>query len=343
MFRLERRARTRRALLVTGALAVVAACVFVVSMMLGSYLLGPGEVLRSVLGLSAEPSVDFIVRELRLPRAITAVLVGLALGAAGSIFQRVLRNPLAAPDIIGISAGASSATVAGIVLFGAGGLGLSVASLAGALATAAAVYLLAWRGGIADYRFILIGVGVAALLESVTGYLVSRAEISDARAAMTWLVGSVGMAGEGEIIGLAVGCAVVIPVLMALSRRLGVLELGADGARGLGVRPQAETAVQLGCAVVLVALATAAAGPLAFVALMAGPIAGRLLGLAGDRVLPAALVGAIIVQTADVVAQHLLPYPVSTGIVTGLTGAPYIAWLLIRNGSPAGSPSERQQ
>ena len=306
-------------------------------MMLGTYVLGPGEVLRSVLGLSPEPatdsSADFIVRELRLPRAATAVLVGLALGAAGNIFQRVLRNPLAAPDIIGISAGASTATVAGLVLFGAGGLGLSVAGLAGALATAAAVYLLAWRGGIADYRFVLVGVGVGALLESVTGYLVSRAEISDARAAMTWLVGSAGIAGGAEIAVLAVGCAVVIPVLMALSRRLGVLELGADGARGLGVRPQADTALQLGCAVVLVALATAAAGPVAFVALMAGPIAGRLLGPAGDRVLASALVGAIIVQTADLAAQHLLPYPISTGIVTGLAGAPYIAWLLIRTGS----------
>lgn len=333
MFRLERRARTRRALVVTAALAVGAVCAFVVSMMLGSYVLGPGEVLRSVLGLSSDPADDFVVRELRLPRAATAVLVGLALGAAGSVFQRVLRNPLAAPDIIGISAGASTATVAGLVLFGAGGLGLSVAGLAGALATAVAVYLLAWRGGIADHRFVLVGVGVAVLLESVTGYLVSRAEISDARAAMTWLVGSVGMAGGGEIAGLAAGCAVVIPVLMALSRRLGVLELGAEGARGLGLRPQAETAVQLGCAVVLVALATAAAGPIAFVALMAGPIAGRLLGPAGDRVLASALVGSIIVQAADLVAQHVLPYPISTGIVTGLVGAPYIAWLLIRTDS----------
>jgi len=330
MFRLERRARTRRAVFVTSALALVAVSLFVVSMMLGTYVLGPGEVLRSVLGGSADPSSDFIVRELRLPRAATAVLVGLALGAAGGVFQRVLRNPLAAPDIIGISAGASTATVAGLVLFGAGGLGLSVAGLVGALATATAVYLLAWRGGIVDYRFVLIGVGVAALLESVTGYLVSRAEIADARAAMTWLVGSAGIAGTGEIAVLAVGCAVVIPVLMALSRRLGVLELGVDGARGLGVRPQADTALQLGCAVVLVALATAAAGPIAFVALMAGPIAGRLLGAAGDRVLASALVGAIIVQTADLLAQHLLPYPISTGIVTGLTGAPYIAWLLIR-------------
>jgi iron complex transport system permease protein len=334
MFRLERRSRTRRALTVTGALALAAASLFVVSMMIGSSVLGPGAVLRSVLGLSADPSADFIVRELRLPRAATAVLVGLALGAAGNIFQRVLRNPLAAPDIIGISAGASTATVAGLVLLGAGGFGLSVAGLAGALATATAVYLLAWRGGIADYRFVLIGVGVAALLQSVTGYLVSRAEISDARAAMTWLVGSAGIAGTAEIAVLAIGCAVVIPVLMALSRRLGVLELGADSARGLGVRPQADTALQLGCAVVLVALATAAAGPIGFVALMAGPIAARLLGSAGDRVLASALVGAIIVQTADLAAQHLLPYPISTGIVTGLAGAPYIAWLLIRTDRP---------
>ncbi|QAY73673.1 iron ABC transporter permease [Agromyces protaetiae] len=330
-FRGDRRARSARSILVTSALAVAVAVGFVVSMMLGSYVLDAGSVVAATLGLPAEASAVFVVRELRLPRALTAVFVGLALGAAGIVFQRLLRNPLAAPDMIGISAGASTAAVAAIVFTSAGGLLLPAAAVVGGLATAIVVYLLAWRRGVAGNRFVLVGIGVAALLESITGYLLTRAEISDARAAITWLVGSVGLAGPEVLTALVLAVLALVPLLAVIGRASGVLELGTDAARGLGLRPQAATALVLGASVVLVAAATAAAGPIAFVALMAGPIAERLLGTGGARVVASALVGAILVTAADLIAQHALPTPISTGIVTGLVGAPYIAWLLIRS------------
>ncbi|UOE45832.1 FecCD family ABC transporter permease [Agromyces larvae] len=335
-FHADRMSRSRRAAVVTASLAAVCAVLFVTSMTVGSVLLPPLDVLASALGFG-DPATDFIVRGLRMPRAITAVLVGLALGASGSIFQRLLRNPLAAPDLIGISAGASTATVAGITVLGLTGVGLSAAAVAGGLGVAALVFLLAWRGGLAGTRFILVGVGVAACCESITSFLIARADITDARAAMTWLVGSAGMASATDLLVLAVAIVVLLPAAAAWTRRLGVLELGGDRASSLGLRVERDTVVLLGIAVVLVALATAAAGPIAFVALMAGPISARLLGRAGDRVLAAALAGAIIVQVADLIAQHALPTPISTGIVTGLVGAPYIAWLLIRAGREGGA------
>ncbi|MET1015589.1 MAG: iron chelate uptake ABC transporter family permease subunit [Leifsonia flava] len=330
-FRSHRRALRRRSTIVLSSLAASVIVLALVSLMLGSYVLSPGDVLASVLRIGSDPSTDFIVQGLRMPRVETAVLVGLALGTAGVLFQRVLGNPLASPDLIGIASGASAATVAGIVIGGLGGYALSAAAIGGALAAAAVILALAWRGGVVGYRFILVGIGVGAFLESITGFLLSRATVADARAATSWIIGSIGLASETDLVALAVAVVVLLPTAVLLGRRLRILELGADTATALGVRVQPAQLGILAVAVVLVALATAAAGPIAFVALMAGPIAGRLLGSSGGRTVAAALVGTLIVLLADLIAQHLAPTPLSTGIVTGLVGAPYIAWLLIRS------------
>ncbi|ROS28030.1 iron chelate uptake ABC transporter family permease subunit [Cellulomonas sp. PhB150] len=333
----HRRARARRALLVTAGLAVAVVAAFVVTMSVGSSGVPPLDVLRSVLHLGSDPGTDFIVRELRLPRATASLLVGLALGVAGTVFQRMLANPLASPDILGIASGAGTAAVAGLVLGNLGGLALSGAALAGALATSAVIYGLAWRGGLSGYRFILVGIGVGALMESVTSYLISRAEVKDARAAVAWLVGSSGLAGPTQIAVLGVAVVVLLPTAALLGRRLTVLELGDDTARGLGLDVETCRRLLMLVAVVLVALATAAAGPVAFVALMAGPLATRLLAGAGSGVVASACVGALIMLVADLLAQHALHTPLSTGVVTGLIGAPYLVWLLIAtNRSGAG-------
>lgn len=311
------------------ALAAVAAALFVLAMMLGSFVLSPGEVVAATLGLPAEPSTVFVVRELRLPRAATAVLVGFALGASGAIFQRVLGNPLASPDFLGVSSGAGAATVAAIVFGNAAGLTLSITAVLGALATSVLIAAVAWHRGVSGYRFILVGIGVSAFMASVTSYLISRAEITDARSAMTWLVGSIGMASPTDLAVLAVAVGGLLVLSPLISRRLGVLELGDAAASALGARRNGDRIFVMAVAVVLVALATAAAGPIAFVALMAGPISARILGSAGSSVIAAALVGAVVMQAADLAAQHALPVPISTGIVTGLVGAPYIAWLIV--------------
>jgi iron complex transport system permease protein len=297
--------------------------------MLGSFRLSAGEVLGSLLRLRDEPSVDFVVRGLRLPTATTGLAVGLALGAAGTVFQQLLRNPLASPDFVGVSSGAGLAAVSGIVLFQAGGLAVSGLALGGATVGTLLMYVLAWRDGVAGYRFILIGIGVAAFFDGLIGYLLSRAQLFEARQAMHWLTGSVGQASEAELRILLIALPFLLPLAVLLQRQLRMLELGDDTARGLGARAELSRAALLATAVFLVALAVAVAGPIVFVALVAGPIANRLLGPATGGVLPAALVGAALLLASDIVATQVLPTPLPTGVVTGAVGAPYLLWLLV--------------
>ncbi|GIE92248.1 FecCD family ABC transporter permease [Actinoplanes regularis] len=326
--RVDRRRRTVRSVGVTTALACTVAALFVLTMMVGSYRLSAGQVIASVLHLTDNPSVDFVVRGLRLPTALAALAVGLALGASGTIFQQLLRNPLASPDFVGVTSGASLAAVSGIVLLHAAGLAVCAYALGGALLAALLMYVLAWRDGVSGYRFILIGIGVAAFLDGLIGYVLSRARLTEARQAMHWLTGSVGQASDTELRFLLYALLVLLPAAVLLQRQLRALELGDDSARALGVRTELSRASLLAIAVLLVALAVAVAGPIVFVALIAGPVANRLLGPAAGGIAAAALTGAALLLTADLVAVHLLPVPLPTGVVTGAVGAPYLLWLL---------------
>jgi iron complex transport system permease protein len=300
----------------------------VVTMMIGSFRLSAWEVIASVLRLEDNPSVDFVVRGLRLPTAASGLTVGLALGASGTIFQQLLRNPLASPDFVGLTSGAGLAAVGGIVLLNLGGLAISGLALGGAIVAATLMYALAWRDGVTGYRFILIGIGVAVFFDGLIGYVLTRAQLSQARQAMHWLTGSVGQASTSELKVLTAALIVLLPLAVLLQRPLRALELGDDTARALGTRTELSRAGLLATGVVLVALAVAVAGPIVFVALIAGPIANRLLGPATGGIIPAALVGGVLLLTADLVAVHLMPTPLPTGVVTGAVGAPYLLWLL---------------
>lgn len=312
----------------TWSTLAVAVGLFVLTLALGSTYVPPWDVLMSVLHIRDDALVDFVVRELRLPTAVTGFAVGFALGLSGPLLQRMLQNPLAAPDMVGISSGAGLFAVGAMILFHASGLGVSGAALVGAALSTGIIYLLAWRDGIQGFRFILIGIGVAATMASLTGYVLARATIWDARAAMTWLIGSVGQAGSAELKTLLVVVVLVTPIALLLDRQLRVLELGDDSAVALGARVEPSRLAIIVVVVVLVGCATAAAGPIAFVALMAGPIAARLVGPAGG-LLVAGFVGAGIVLGADLVANHVMPRPVSTGVVTGVVGAVFLLWLLV--------------
>ena len=314
---------------VTSALGALAGALFVLTMMVGSYVLPPWDVVASALHLAADPAVDFVVRELRLPVAITAVGVGLALGLSGHVFQTLLSNQLASPDFVGVSSGASLFAISSIIVFGASGVAIPGAALLGALASAALIYVLAWRKGITGYRFILIGIGVSQFMFSIAGYVIARSEIYEAREAMTWLVGSIGQAGPAEFGALLVSVTVLLPAVVALQRPLQALELGDDAAKALGTRVEASRLALLAVSVALVAFATAAAGPIMFVALIAGPIARRLYSSAPGGLLAAGFAGAVLVLATDLVAQHILPVDLPTGVVTGAVGAPYLIWLLV--------------
>ncbi|MFC5381597.1 FecCD family ABC transporter permease [Aquipuribacter nitratireducens] len=332
-----RRSRTTgrgRAVVVGVLLALGCAVTFAVSLVTGEFALPLRDVAAALVGRGGDDAA-FVVGTLRLPRALTAVLVGVAFALGGVVFQSLARNPLASPDVIGVSAGSTVAAVA--VLVAGTALGVSVdqslvapAAFLGGLLTTTAIYLLAYRRGLSAYRLVLVGIAVAAMLNAVTSYLLTRAEITDAQRAFVWLTGSLNGRGWDEVQVLAVALAVLVPALLALAPRLRALQLGDDTARGVGVRVEASRAALVVVAVACVSVATAVAGPVAFVAFVAGPVARRLVG-APLTMVPAALTGALLVLLSDLVARTALaPTELPVGIVTGLVGAPYLLWLLAR-------------
>ncbi|MGP3534925.1 FecCD family ABC transporter permease [Microbacterium sp. RD1] len=331
-----RRARARRRGTVTLVLTALALALFVATLMVGRTFYGIDDVLRVILGETV-PGASFTVGELRLPRATLAVLTGIAFGMAGVIFQTMLRNPLASPDIIGISSGASAAAVFGIILLGLGQTAVSFLALAGALVTAAAIYLLSHRGGFAGTRLILIGIGVAAMLDSVVTYVLTRAAAWDLQTAMQWLTGSLNGASWQAIVPLSIAMIVLVPLLVAAGRDLNVLRLGDDSASALGVSVGRTRVLLLVGAVALLAFATAAAGPIAFVAFMSGPIAARIVGPGASLLVPSALVGAVLVLAADLLGQFAFDNRYPVGVVTGVLGAPYLVYLLVRTNRSGGS------
>ena len=328
-----RRARVSgraRSVSVSIALAVVGSMLFCLSVSIGDFRVPLGDVVPAIFG-AGDPAAQFIVGELRLPRAIAAVLVGAAFGLSGAIFQTLARNPLASPDFIGITSGASLAAVFGIVVVHASGNAIVAASFIGALTSAALIYVLAWKRGLSSYRLVLVGIGVAAAVDAGTAYLLTKARIYDVQSAVVWLTGSLNGRTWSDIQPIGLAMLVLVPVTLALGPSLRLLMLGDDTAAGLGLRVERARLLLVLVAVTLVAVATAAAGPIEFVALLAAPIARRMVG-SPVALVPAALVGAVLVLGADVAARQVLPTTnLPVGVVTGIIGAPYLLWLLARS------------
>ncbi len=304
--------------------------------MVGQTFYGPGEV-WAVLRGETVPGASFTVGELRLPRASMAVLTGAAFGLAGVTFQTMLRNPLASPDVIGISSGASAAAVVALVVLELSSTATSVVAILAALATALMIYALAFKDGVVGSRLILIGIGVAAMLDSVVAYVIVRAAQWDLQVAMRWLTGSLNNATWDQVAPLAIAVVVAAPVLLSQARALELLQHGDDSAASLGVPVERTRLLCICTAVVLIAFATAASGPIAFVAFLAGPIAARVVGPGGSLMVPAALVGALLVLTADLAGQFAFDARYPVGVITGVLGAPYLVYLLVRTHRSGGS------
>lgn len=328
--------RARRRILVTGGLLVAVLATYLVSLMVGQTFYTPAEVWAVMTGQTV-PGASFTVGELRLPRSTVALLTGLCFGMGGAVFQTLLRNPLASPDIIGINAGASAAAVVGIVFLSLSGTAVSVLATVAAVGTALTIYLLAFKDGGAGARFILIGIGVAAIFNSVVAYVLSRAAEWDLQAAMRWITGSLNSASWNEVVPLAGAMVVVVPLLLWLTRDLELMRLGDEAAAALGVPVERRRILLIVSAVVLLAFATAAVGPISFVAFLSGPIAARMLGPVGSPVLVAGLFGSFLVLLADLTGQYLLGMRLPVGVVTGVLGAPYLIFLLIRSSRSGGS------
>lgn len=326
-----RAVRRRRQILVVAGMALLVLVAGTGALLVGAAGLTPGQAIAGVLGLGDRGDV-FIVQMLRLPRIEAAVVVGAAFGLAGALFQSTLRNPLASPDILGISSGASLGAVTGLLVLGLSGVALSGLAFAGAGVVALAIWLLAWRKGLHSIRFVLVGVGFAYLASSMIAWAMARAQEHEAAAVLVWTVGSVSDIRGEQLALVATGTLVLCVAVALVSRTQGPLSLGDDNARALGVHVDAARVGSLLLAVALVALATSAAGPIAFVALVAPAIARRLVNDGGAALAASTATGAALTLVADVVGQHaLLGVAAPVGIVTGLVGAPYLLWLLATN------------
>lgn len=320
-----------RALLWTVALLVVLCGLTAVSVFTGTLDIAPGRALAALTG-SGTRIEHLIVVDRRLARAVAAVLVGFALGVAGACTQSVTRNPIATPDILGVTAGAGVLAVLLVTrpgLTDAGSALLLPATVVGGVLTAALVVALSWRDGFDGLRLVLVGLGVNALALAMISWLLTRAGEEEAAVATRWLIGSLGGARTGDVLVLLPAAAVATVAALVLTRDLGALRLGPDVAAGLGVPAGRASLAAVALAVLLVSAATAVAGPVGFVAFVAPQAAMRLLRTAGPPVLAGGVAGAVLLLAADLVAQRL-PGSLPVGVVTAVLGAPALLALLLR-------------
>lgn len=300
------------------------------SVMVGDFPLSVRQVLASVFG-DGGPDAEFVVQQLRLPRLLTAVFVGAALGMSGAVFQSLARNPLGSPDIIGFESGAALGAVIVIVVVGGTSTQLAMGAVAGGLITAVLVYVLAWRQGLAASRLVLVGIGIGFTASAAVDYMITRANIYDVQRAAVWLTGSLNGRTWDDVRIVGFALVILAPVIIVGQRRLDSLDLGDDTAAALGVNVNRSKLVLILLAVCLAALAVAAAGPIAFVAFVSGPIARRLADSPRACVVPAAFVGAFVTVVADLFARRIFaPTELPVGIATAVIGAPYLIWLLSR-------------
>ncbi|PSB06785.1 iron ABC transporter permease [filamentous cyanobacterium CCP1] len=325
----------RRVPIVLLSLALSILIVMVVSIGYGEYPIPPLTVIQTVLGLPTD-NLDyvFVIHTLRLPRVITACMVGMGLAVAGTVMQGLFRNPLAAPDIIGIDAGASLAAVSIIVLFPSLPISLlPLAAFAGAFLAALLIYSLSWNNGSSPIRLILVGVGIGMITSALTTLMITFGNIYDVSQALVWLAGSVYGRSWEHITALVPWLVIFLPLSLLLARDLNTLNLGDDLARGLGNPVEWQRGLLLITCVALAGSSVATAGTIGFVGLMAPHVARQLVGTTHEGLIPtSALVGGLIVSLADLLGRSLFaPIELPCGIVTAAVGAPYFLYLLYRN------------
>jgi iron complex transport system permease protein len=318
----------RRSFVVSLSLVAAIVVVGVIALGTGAIYVAPLDVMRTLLGNGSRVT-NYAVLDLRLPRVLIALAIGAALGMSGVVFQSLSRNPLGSPDIIGFNYGAATGGLLVILVIGGSPGLVSAGALVGGLATALLVYLLAWQRGVLGMRLVLTGIGISAILQAVNFYLIVNAGIADVARATVWLTGSLNNLGWTQLWPVAIALVVLVPALLFGVRWLEMLEMGDEVAQGLGVPVERARMYLLFTGTAACAVATAAAGPIAFVALVAPQLAKRLTRSYGAGLLPAAWMGALLVLAADFTTQRIggtLP----VGVATGALGGVYLAWLLWR-------------
>ena len=327
------RLHRRSALVVSlGLLSLLALALY--SLTLGDYGLSIEQSLRRLVG-DGGPTDDFLgvyfVQSVRLPRVIAAVAVGCSLGVAGAIFQTLSGNPLGSPDIVGLSTGCATGALVAIIVLGANPATTSAGALIGGLASGALIVACAGGVRVTGVRVVLVGIGCSAALRALNSLLIVKAPLEAAQRAQLWSAGSFAGVTMPRVSVLVVVLLAVSLPLAACTAPLGLLAMGDDVATGLGVRVRRLRVSLIATAMVLVSLATAVAGPVAFVALSAPHVARRLCGSGGVGLASSAVLGGLLVLVSDVVAQRLLaPHELPVGVVTGVVGGVYLRFLWVR-------------
>lgn len=329
LIRTARSRRFRRFVLMTSLLCLISFALCCLMLMLGNTIYPVKDVIRVLLGEEVK-GASFAVGTIRLPRMVAGLFAGFAFGAGGYVFQTMLRNPLANPNVIGITTGASAAAVFCIVILHASLTMTSIAAVIGGLSTVLVIYVLAKGNSFSIGRLILIGIGIQAMLNSVISYLLLIGSQHDLPTALRWLSGSLNGLKMETLYPMIITVSIFSPILMFYGRRLEMLELGDQTATSLGVNVNLTRIVLIISSVMMIAIATATTGPIAFVAFLSGPIANRIMGSGYSNIVPAGLVGVILVLAGDLIGQHAFEARYPAGVITGVLGAPYLLYLLVR-------------
>jgi len=323
-------APSRRLVLSCLLLMLVSLAVAVFSLRSGAVTLDFTQVFNALTG-SAPRNITMVVTEWRLPRVMMALLVGAALGISGAIFQSLMRNPLGSPDVMGFNTGAWSGVLVAMVLFGQHLTAITLAAMAGGILTSLIVWALAWRDGIETFRLIIIGIGMRAMLMAFNTWLLLQASLETSLSAGLWFAGSLNGLTWAKTLPAAPLILLMFICALLLVKRMRMLEMGDDSACALGVSVERSRLMLMLVAVVLTAAATAIAGPISFIALVAPHIARRLSGTARWGLTQSALCGSLLLLAADLCAQQLfMPYQLPVGVVTVSLGGIYLIVLLVQ-------------
>jgi iron complex transport system permease protein len=323
----------RRSALIFLILLALTFVTVLVSAGMGQMQIHPLNVLKVLIG-QGTPQDALIVTSFRLPRIVVGLLVGMSLAVSGAILQSIIRNPLASPDVIGITGGASVAAVVFITLFETASIQwLPFAALVGAAAITLLIYALAYKNGVTPMRLVLVGVGINAAATAVTTLLIVMSPIYLTQKAFVWLTGSVYGSTWGNVQTMLPWVVLFIPLAIGLSRNINIQQLGDDLATGVGHPVQRQRFLLLLICVALAGVAVAIGGAIGFVGLLAPHIARKLVGPLSGSLLPAsALVGGLLVILADLVARMAMPpLDLPVGIFTAAIGAPFFIYLLYKS------------
>ena len=324
----ENKRKQRKTYRITLYLILLIIVLSLLSLMIGNTWYSLKEVFETIFQQQGENS--FVILKLRLPRLLNGILCGIAFGLAGNTFQKLLRNPLASPDIIGVSSGASIGAIFSILVLQLSGSSVSFIAIISGIACTTFLFLLAKKDHFSNGKLILIGIGTQAFLNAFISYLLLKAAQYDVASALRWLSGSLNHVTLHNAISLVLPVILIGGMICAMNRHLSLLELGDEFATTLGMKVMISKIVMFGGAVLLIAFATSVSGPIASVAFLSGPIASRINRGNVPSMLQAGLVGAILVVFANLIGQNVFDARYPVGVITGILGAPYLLYLLLQ-------------